>query len=90
MPTLDQLPIELTTSDDQITSCRVKAQPCPDCGRVMENRTVTINYVTRPAPYVRMKCNGCKNWRNNATGAYDLDIYEYNNQMSREIRARDK
>lgn len=90
MPTIDQLPIRLITEEDQIVRCELLPAACPDCGRVVENRTVTINYVKRPANYCRQKCNGCRKWRNNTTGTYDLDIYEYNKQMDLEIRQRDK
>lgn len=90
MPTINDLPIRLITEEDQIVRCELLPTACVDCGKCVANRTIMINYVTRPAPYKREKCNTCRKWRNNKTGAYDLDVDAYNRQMEREIRARDK
>lgn len=91
MTSIDQLPIELITSEDQIVRCRLLPTACADCGRMDDElRTITINYAQRPYTHRRERCDRCRQWLNHATGAYDLTVHEFNKQMEAKMRNRDK
>ena len=70
---------QIIIPDDHTQRPRLKPQKCPDCDRVVDNRTVEIRQTAaakQTVKHIKQKCTACKLVRDPVTGEFCWNFSE--------------